>query len=201
MNIDAAKTLVSRRHFASAIATLSGLLLEDPFNTEGWVLLGTCYTETGHHKRAVATLMRAVILDEDGPATCEALGCAWLRQDNQEEAKRWFHRGLASNPTDRARASILRNLSMALYRESRPQAAQFLLEETIALEPYDVLALHALAALYINDERHDDARELLNTLLSVPQLPAWIRETSEERLALIGEQAVATESLDSRPIG
>lgn len=200
MNIDAAKMLVSRRHFTSAIATLSGLLLEDSHNAEAWVLLGTCYTETGHHKQAIAALMRAVILDEDGPATCEALGCAWLRQDNEEEAKRWFHRGLAAHPTDRERASILRNLSMTLYREGRLDAAQFLLEETLAIAQYDVLALHALAALYMNNGRHDDARDLLNTLLSVPRLPAWIKETSEERLALIGEQALS-KSLDSRPIG
>ncbi len=200
MNRDTVKTLLTRRHFSSAIATLSGLVLEDPFDAESWILLGTCYTETGHHKRAVAALMRAVILDEDGPATCEALGCAWLRQDNEEEAKRWFHRGLAAHPTDRERASILRNLSMVLYRESRLDEARFLLEETIAIEPYDVLALHALAALYMNGSRHSEARELLNRLLSVPQLPAWLRETSEERLALIGDQTLS-ESLDSRPIG
>lgn len=200
MNIDTAKTLLTRRHFASALATLSGLVLEDPLDAEAWVLLGTCYTETGHHKQAIAALMRAVILDEDGPATCEALGCAWLRRDNEEEAKRWFHRGLASDPTDRERASILRNLSMALYRESRLEAARFLLEETIAIEPYDVLALHALAALYMNGGRHEEARELLNRLLSVPRLPAWLRETSEERLALIGEETLS-ESLGSRPIG
>ncbi|MEX2444276.1 MAG: tetratricopeptide repeat protein [Alkalispirochaeta sp.] len=187
--------MIARRHFSSAIAVLSGIVLENPTDSRGWSLLGQGYTEAGHQKTAVAALMRAVLLDDESPATCEALGVAWLRQGDFDTSRQWLHRGLAAcrsgNHDDSAhqRGSILRNLAMGLIMEQRFPAAEFLLEEAIEESPKDLLTLHALSAQYINNERYDDASPLLDQILSQPQLPEWLRQAAEYRRDIIAGNA------------
>ncbi|MFW5693924.1 MAG: tetratricopeptide repeat protein, partial [Alkalispirochaeta sp.] len=149
--------MIARRHFSSAITILSGMVLDNPTDPRGWSLLGQSYTEAGHQQAAVAALMRAVLLDDESPATCEALGVAWLRQGEFDTSREWLHRGLAACTTTnddgsaQQRGSILRNLAMGLIMEQRFSEAQFLLEEAVDASPQDILTLHALSAQYIND--------------------------------------------------
>ena len=185
--------MIAHRHFASAIASLSALTDEEPADATWWSLLGQAYTEAGHQDSAIAALMRAVLLDDEGPATCEALGVAWLRRGDLETAKTWFHRGLqAVAPVGGAesplRGSLLRNLSMAVMAEERPTAARFLLEEAAEASPRDLLTLHALSAQYLHTQRFDDAERLVERILEQPQLPRWIRESAEHRRELIAGQ-------------
>ena len=91
---ETAESMIARRHFAPAIALLSGAVASDPSDARAWSLLGQCYTEAGHQTSAIAALMRAVILDDESGATCEALGVAWLRRGDIDTARSWFHRGL-----------------------------------------------------------------------------------------------------------
>lgn len=140
-----AEAHMARGRLTIAIALLSGLVRAEPGNARAWSLLGTCYTESGHQDQAIAALMRALLLDEETATTYEALGCAWLRQNELEEARRWLHAALGADPTQRERASILRNLAMALLKERRHTAAQFLLEESLEHDHTDSLTRHALS--------------------------------------------------------
>jgi Flp pilus assembly protein TadD len=185
------EAMISRRHFASAIAVLSGSVRNDPTDPRGWSLLGQAYTESGHQNAAVAALMRAVLLDDESAATCEALGVAWLRQGDFETSRQWLHRGLTacrgrrdSSVTQQC-GSILRNLAMGLVMEQRFHEAQFLLEEAIEESPEDLLTLHALSAQYINSERFEDASPLVDRILSQPELPEWLRQAAEHRRSII----------------
>tara|TARA_B100000614_G_scaffold244307_1_gene248317 strand:+ start:580 stop:1143 length:564 start_codon:yes stop_codon:yes gene_type:complete len=183
--------MIARRHFAPAIALLSGAVASDPSDARAWSLLGQCYTEAGHQTSAIAALMRAVILDDESGATCEALGVAWLRRGDIDTARSWFHRGLralerSSDRDARAqRGSIMRNIAMALVMERRQREARFLLEEAIEESPDDLLTLHALSAQYINDGRYVDAAPLVDRILEQPELPDWIRESAEQGREII----------------
>ncbi len=187
--------LIARRHFASAITVLSGIVLDAPTEARGWSLLGRSYTEAGHQQAAVAALMRAVLLDDESPATCEALGVTWLRQGDFETARDWLHRALAAcrvqthGEAAKQRGSILRNIAMGLIMEQRYGEAQFLLEEAVSESPEDLLTLHALSAQYINSERYDEASPLVDRILSQPKLPDWLKKAAEHRKNIIGGNA------------
>ena len=182
--------LIARRHFASAITVLSGIVTDAPTEARGWSLLGRSYTEAGHQQAAVAALMRAVLLDDESPATCEALGVAWLRQGDFQTSQEWLHHGLAASRgkkdgSAQQRGSILRNLAMGLIMEQRFSEAQFLLEEAVSESPADLLTLHALSAQYIDSERYDEASPLVDRILSQPQLPDWLKKAAEHRRNII----------------
>jgi len=196
MNSDAVtyteiEDLIANRHFASAIAVLSGSVRENPTDPQGWSLLGQSYTEAGHQTAAVAALMRAVLLDDESPATCEALGVAWLRHGDFQTSRDWLHRGLAacrasgSTSSSQQRGSILRNLAMGLIMEQRFQEAQFLLEEAIEDSPGDLLTLHALSAQYVSTERFAEASPLVDRILAQPELPEWLKKAAEHRRGII----------------
>ncbi len=196
MNSDAVtyteiEDMISHRHFSSAIAVLSGMVQENPADPTAWSLLGQSYTEAGHQQAAVAALTRAVLLDDESPATCEALGVAWLREGDFQTSREWLHRGLSACRASKGecsaqqRGSILRNLAMGLIMEQRYDEAQFLLEEAIEDSPQDLLTLHALSAQYINSERYEEASPLVDRILSQPELPEWLRTAAEHRRSII----------------
>lgn len=188
--------LLAQHRYSAAIATLSGIVLESPDDAQAWSLLGQAYTEAGFHTEAIAVLMRAVLLDDEGPATSEALGVAWLRRGELATARTWFHRALtALDAGDRGtnsrgmRGSILRNLAMSLIMEEREQAARFLLEEAFEVNPADILTLHALSGIYINAGEYQEALPLVDTILGARDVPSWIRDAAQRGREIIGTHA------------
>lgn len=199
------ESLIARRRFAVAIATLCGWVQHAPGDARAWSLLGQAYTESGHQHAAIAALDRALLAgEEDADAvvlagTCEALGVTNLRLGRHEFAREWLHRALqhldaADDPADNEavagmRGSILRNLAMSLMMTGREDESRFLLEEAVTDSPRDVLTLYALSAQYINARRYAEASPLVEALLSQPELPEWIRESAERGRTIIRAHA------------
>lgn len=151
-----------------------------PDRAEGWVNLGSALLESGRHELAAAALQRAVAIKPGLMASHLMLGDALRMLGRLREASASYRHAVSLR-----RVPIsLNKLACALRAENKPELAEDLYREALAMDPGFTLARMNLATVQIELRRYDEAEEQLGALAHLPLPPVERREIENAQLAV-----------------
>ncbi len=146
----------------AAIAALRTALRMDPHLVGGWINLGMLQHAAGRSTEAETTFRAGLAKLPQAGALYNALGLLYAERRDYGNAVKNLERAAELTPDD---ARVRYNLSLALERSGRSEAAEAAMRAALSLDPEDPDILYALAFHLLNRKRLEEARTLADRLL------------------------------------
>jgi tetratricopeptide (TPR) repeat protein len=203
-----AANLRTKEGLAQSIALLTEALAIDPEYAEGWTELSRAHTNmTGNayvlpaegYPRAEAAALRALAIDPDNARAMSNLG--WLAmywEWDMPKAARLIRQAKALEPGN---ASVLNAYAVLNFVFARSDAGISIYKEALSLDPLSVAILANLIGTYLNENRLDEAAELVERMRQVEPQTAWIPVMSGWVENLRGNSETALEHFAGAPDG
>lgn len=203
-----AANLHTKEGLDQSISLLTEALAIDPEYAEGWTELSRVHTNmTGSayvlpaegYPRAEAAALRALAIDPDNARALSNLG--WLAmywEWDMPKAARLIRQAKALEPGS---ASILNAYAVLNFAFARGDAGISLYKEALNLDPLSISVLANLTGTYLNENRLDEAAELVERMRQVEPQTAWIPVMSGWVENLRGNSETALELFAGAPAG
>ncbi len=159
--------------------------IQQPTESEPFVGLGSVAMQQGEFEEAQAAFYEALRMDPNCAPACMGIALIDQARGNYDGAFTWYARCLRIEPDDVVSLLGLFRLSCETHSY---EAAIAHLASYYHRHKEDVSVAYALAALYVNIERCDDARLVLENILKI--------DPGHEKAAALLEE---TERLPSEP--
>jgi tetratricopeptide (TPR) repeat protein len=154
--------------------------------------LGEALASVGRHTEAVPSYLRALELDPSLTAARQALAHAWQQLGDHRQALAELDK-LAGHAANDARVLACRGVSLA--SECRIDEAIESLLAALRLAPDNLVALGALADVYLEEQRFDDAMQCLRRAIVLkPDAVTWQLQLARV-LKRTGQSAEALEHM------
>lgn len=118
----------------------------------------------GEYKAATDEFYAALAENPDDNAILNNLGLCYSKLADDEKAESFYLQALQQDNT--AVATYI-NLTDLYYKQRRLEEAAALLENAATLIPDNIVLLHYLARVYIEDVKYDMAFDMLNRILEI----------------------------------
>lgn len=158
--------------FDEAVALAEQSVAGDTQNHEDLLWLGQLLARSGKNERAGQVLERATELAPEEPEVWLALFTHRVTANSPATAEAALERAAALMPEPRRQLALAQGYEML----GRPADAERVLEEAVTARPDDVEAIRGLASFQIRKGRREEARALLQKILSAPE-SAVVAET------------------------
>lgn len=151
---------------------LTDLIDEDKTFTPGYAALASSYFAMGKDDVAEFILHRGIERSQESATLLNLLGVISQKKGLYEKADYWYNRALELNSDF---APVLINMGVLAIRRYQYEEAERLLKRSIALLPSAPEAYIALSVAYMNQNRPDDAKALLDSVLGGDPRNTWAR--------------------------
>jgi putative PEP-CTERM system TPR-repeat lipoprotein len=158
INLKAGNLLLVARRFQDAKTRARNILVKEPNNVSGLVLLGNALAGLQSVDEAVDVAKRAVELDPNRAGLLGNLGVFELARGNTGEAESAFRKAVTTSPKSVAPLLALANLYQTVGRMADAERS---LRQALVLEPRNVPANATLAAVLIQMRRAAEAEPYL----------------------------------------
>lgn len=142
---------------------LTDLIGEDKSFTPGYAALASSYFAMGKDDVAEFVLLRGIERSRESETLLNLLGVISQKKGLFEKAEYWYNRALEINSEF---APVLTNKGVLAIRRFQYEEAERLLKQSISLQPSATEAYIALSIAYMNQNRPEDARTLLDKVLA-----------------------------------
>lgn len=122
------------------------------------------FFKKGEYDFAINEFYAALAETPDDNAILNNIGLCYSKLANEEKAEEFFQKALQQ---DNTAVETYLNLTDLYYRNKRLADAIGLLENAATLIPDNIILLHYLARIYIEDIRYDMAFDILNRILEI----------------------------------
>lgn len=122
------------------------------------------FFKKGNYEAAINEFYAALAESPDDNAILNNIGLCYSKLANDEKAEEFFQKALQQ---DNTAVETYLNLTDLYYRNKRLADAIGLLENAATLIPDNIILLHYLARIYIEDIRYDMAFDILNRILEI----------------------------------
>lgn len=172
----------------------NGICSLQPDSSEPWLHLGMALVDTGDLEQAHAAFERSHRNDPNNAVAALQYGASAAVHNARQEGLALIRQAAASEPRLRSEAAkALADIATKDAGEGRPEDAESLYKEAIALDPEELRHPIRLGELYLSGERPDDALALFQQVIeALPESPRTselidrcyaLKEDSEGRAA------------------
>ena len=147
-----------------AVAGYRRALDLDPQMLDAYIDLGNLYSDLGLHEEALETFQQALELEPDNDELYLSLGDAYRAQHLYQDAIQAYRQTLLLNPENSAASDNLRDTRERVNEQWLRVIDK---ERKIDENPADPARYAALASLYLDMQRYDDALNAANSMLTL----------------------------------
>lgn len=179
---------------ATAEACYRQVLQQDPRNQDAHHLLGAALRSSGRTLESIVSISQAIAIAPDQATFYNSLGNCYLDKSEWVVAELAYRKALDLTP---ALLEAVINLGFALQRQQRLAEAQNVLQNVLAQNPDNELALCNMGQVLRDEHRHAQALEHYRHVLSLNRRSAEALIGSAACLTLLGQSNEALELLDA----
>ncbi len=179
--IDIAESLIIQGLYSDARNLLNKILEDEPDNNEAVCLIGIALTESGENDRAIKALKYCLSKNEFNAAAWEALGCAWMRKNDLDQASVSLEMAIKLEPDN---WSVRRNIGVLNILRKDYKKAKELLESAREKKAEDYKTIYALIYAYLNLKETSEAEKMIYSIQQL-EIPEDIRKDVEQLLIRI----------------
>lgn len=170
--------LLKSGKLVQAKSILEEIIKNEPANIDALYNLGMCFTELGQAGKAIPLLKRCAELKSDFDNAFVALGFAYEKTNDTENAKKYFLEAIKIEPNN---SYALRNLGGLFGKSSDLEKAIYYLEKSYRINPSDPMTVYGLGHIYKIIEEYEKADEFFRKVLTL-EAPENLKDLAKDGL-------------------
>ncbi|MEO6190583.1 MAG: caspase family protein [Saprospiraceae bacterium] len=146
------------KNYLESIIYLRQAILQSPMWVMPWANLIADYSRLGNNKMAIETGLKAISIDSNSYSAHFLLAVAYENVSNWSKAREQYEKSLNLKDIDK---DPLFNISYTYYQEKNYDQAEKIINQIIALYPYDKYVCIPLTCIYLKKGMEDKAYEAI----------------------------------------